>query len=179
MATLDWKKELIDQMDFAWEYHFLERMKGLTDAEFLWEPVEDTWTIHPGEHGNPPTVDPHEYVVPAPFTTIAWRMYHMTDFFTRRWVNHFGDPESDKMEAPITISASEAMENLRFAYERWKESLQAMPEERLGSRTGEAEGPYAEYPFTTLVLHISREFIHHSAECCLIRDLYRQRDTLG
>lgn len=179
MATLDWKKELVDQIDFAWNHHFRERMIGLTDEEFLWEPVADVWTVHPGKDGGAPSVDPHVHADPAPFTTIAWRMYHMTDFFTRRWVNHFGDPESDVLEAPVALSSAEAMENLRFAYERWKDALVHMPEERLGSRTGEAEGPYAEYPFATLVLHISREFIHHAAECCLIRDLYRQRGSLG
>lgn len=180
MATLDWKKELIDQIDFAWDYHFLERMKGLTDEEYLWEPVPDVWTVHSGDDGGGPTIDPQEHVIPAPFTTIAWRMHHMTDFFTKRWVNHFGDPESDAMDAPVTLSAEEAMANLTFAYGRWKRALEQMPEERLGEPTGMAEGAfYADYPFATLVLHISREFIHHSAECCLIRDLYRQRERVN
>lgn len=178
MATLDWKHELVDQIDFAFNYHFLDRMKGLTDEEYLWTPVADYWSVHPGD--SEPTINPQEHVDPAPFTTIAWRMHHMTDFLTKRWVNHFGDPESDVMDAPVTLSASEAMANLTFAYERWKESLQAMPEERLGQPTGMAEGAFfADYPFAALVLHISREFIHHSAECCLIRDLYRQRETLA
>lgn len=178
MATLDWKHELVDQIDFAFNYHFIHRMNGLTDEEYVWAPVADYWSIHPGDDG--PTVNSQEHVEPAPFTTIAWRMHHMTDFFTKRWVNHFGDPESDLMDAPVTLSASEAMANLTFAYERWKKSLQAMPEERLGQPTGMAEGAFfADYPFAALVLHISREFIHHSAECCLIRDLYRQRETLA
>jgi hypothetical protein len=28
----------------------------------------------------------------------------------------------------------------------------------------------------TSVLHINRELIHHGAEVCLLRDLFRQRD---
>ena len=179
MATLDWKHELVDQLDFAFNYHFLERMNGLTDEEYLWEPGAEVWTVHPDADGGEPTIDPQEQKDPAPFTTIAWRMHHMTDFFTKRWVNHFGDPETDALAAPVTLSASEAMANLAFAYGRWKDSLQAMPEERLGQPTGMAEGAFfADYPFAALVLHICREFIHHSAECCLIRDLYRQRDSL-
>lgn len=31
----------------------------------------------------------------------------------------------------------------------------------------------ADYPMAALVLHISREVIHHGAEICLLRDLYR------
>ena len=37
---------------------------------------------------------------------------------------------------------------------------------------GPAEGPYADYPFIALVLHINREMIHHGAEIACIRDLY-------
>jgi hypothetical protein len=40
---------------------------------------------------------------------------------------------------------------------------------------GTAEGPYAEYPFSSLVLHINREALHHGAEIALLRDLYRWR----
>lgn len=179
MPATDWKHELIEQMEFAWSYHFLQRMEGLTDEEYLWEPVADVWTIHPGKDGEEPTVDPQEYPDPAPFTTLAWRIHHMTDFFTKRWVNHFGDPNSDGSEPPVTLSAAEAMEHLTFAYGRWKNALQSMPESRLSEPCGPAEGPFAEHPFVALVLHISREFIHHSSECCLIRDLYRQRESLG
>ncbi|MBI5087435.1 MAG: hypothetical protein HZB15_00805, partial [Actinobacteria bacterium] len=38
---------------------------------------------------------------------------------------------------------------------------------------GPAEGPFAEYPMATLVLHISREVIHHGAEVLELRDLHR------
>jgi hypothetical protein len=36
-----------------------------------------------------------------------------------------------------------------------------------------AEGPWADSPYADLVLHINRELIHHGAEICLLRDLYR------
>jgi hypothetical protein len=34
---------------------------------------------------------------------------------------------------------------------------------------GRAEGPFAEYPMASLVLHINRGAIHHSAEVALLR----------
>lgn len=178
MPDVNWKSSLIDQADFAWEYMFVPRMEGLTDDEYLWAPVADMWTVHPGENGGSPTVDPHMRADPAPFTTIAWRMHHMTDIFTKRRVNHFGDPESEEMDAPVTLNAAEGMANLTHAYERWKAELDAMPVERLNTPCGPAEGPFAESPFADLVLHINREFIHHAAECALLRDLYRQRQSL-
>lgn len=178
MTHLDIRKELVDQMDFAWDYHFLHRMAGTTDAEYLGEPVSDVWTVHPGTDGGPATIDPQEHIVPAPFTTLAWRMHHMTDFFTKRWVNHFGDPATDVMDAPVVLTFEEALTNLTAAYERWKNALMTMPEVRLSAPCGPAEHHFADWPFASLILHISREFIHHAAECCLIRDLYRQKDSL-
>jgi hypothetical protein len=178
MPDVNWKSSLVDQMSFAWEYMFVERMEGLTDDEYLWAPVADVWTVHPGEGHAAPTIDLQRRVEPAPFTTIAWRMHHMADFFTKRRVNHFGDPASEKMDAPVTLSAGEGMANLTRAYERWKAELDAMPVERLSAPCGPAEGQFAESPFADLILHINREFIHHAAECALLRDLYRQRESL-
>jgi hypothetical protein len=43
----------------------------------------------------------------------------------------------------------------------------------LAEPLGPAEGPYAEHPMAALVLHISRELIHHGAEVLCLRDLYR------
>jgi hypothetical protein len=44
---------------------------------------------------------------------------------------------------------------------------------------GPAEGPFAEYPMASLVLHINREVIHHGAEISLLRDLYLNRDQIA
>ncbi len=178
MPEVNWKASLVDQMAFAWEYMFVARMEGLTDDEYLWAPVADVWTVHPGDGDAAPTIDPQRHVEPAPFTTIAWRMHHMADFFTKRRVNHFGDPAAEDMDAPVSLSAAEGMANLARAYERWKAELDAMPDDRLSAPCGPAEGPFAESPFADLVLHINREFIHHAAECALVRDLYRQKDSL-
>jgi len=43
----------------------------------------------------------------------------------------------------------------------------------LARAIGPAEGPWADYPMATLVLHINREMLHHGAEIALLRDLYR------
>jgi hypothetical protein len=176
MPDVDWKESLISQMSFAWEYMFVPRMEELADHEYLWAPVADVWSVHPGD---PPAIDPHRHADPAPFTTIAWRMHHMTDFFTKRRVNHFGDPDTEEMDAPVTLSAAEGMANLTHAYERWKGALDEMPDERLSAPCGPAEHHFSESPIADLILHINREFIHHAAECALLRDLYRQRDTLA
>ena len=43
--TVDWNHELRDQMELAWNYQFLPRMAGLTDEEYLWQPVPDCWSV--------------------------------------------------------------------------------------------------------------------------------------
>ena len=48
----------------------------------------------------------------------------------------------------------------------------------LAEPCGPAEGPFESYSMAALVLHISREAIHHGAEIALLRDLYVHRDAL-
>ena len=50
--------------------------------------------------------------------------------------------------------------------------VRSLDDADLAQPCGPAEGPYAEEPMTTLVLHINREVIHHGAEIALLRDLY-------
>jgi hypothetical protein len=178
MPEVNWKSSLVDQMSFTWEHMFVPRMDGLTDDEYLWAPVADVWTVHPGEGGAAPTIDPHQRADPAPFTTVAWRLHHMTDVFTKRWVYHFGHPGVDDLDAPVTLIATEGLANLTHAYERWKDALESISDERLSAPCGPAEHRFSEWPFADLILHINREFIHHAAECALLRDLYRQRESL-
>lgn len=179
MTTLDIRHELVDQMVFAWDYMLAPRLEGLTDEEYLWEPVADIWTVHAGENGEPAWADANDPADPPPFTTIAWRMWHMTDFFTRRWQGHFGGDDVAAESTPVGLTAADGLENLTHAYERWRDALLAMPAEKVAGATGMAEGEFfKDFPFATLMLHINREFIHHAAEVSLIRDLYRQRESL-
>ncbi len=57
--------------------------------------------------------------------------------------------------------------------------MRSLGDEGLSRPVGEAEGPFAAHPYTTLVLHIHREAIHHAAEILLLRDLYRSRPLTG
>src|SRR6266508_2732508 len=56
-----------------------QRLAGLTDDEYFWEPVPGCWTIHRDESGawisDYAQPDPD----PAPFTTIGWRLVHVAD----------------------------------------------------------------------------------------------------
>jgi hypothetical protein len=64
-------------------------LDGLTDPEYLWEPVDGCWSVRPRseQRTGPDSYRPQgdwgldiEYPdpKPSPFTTIAWRMTHLT-----------------------------------------------------------------------------------------------------
>ena len=61
----------------SWDYSagvLLDRLQGLTDDEYFWEPVPGCWTVTRDDEGWAATNDPE--ADPAPFTTIAWRLWH-------------------------------------------------------------------------------------------------------
>lgn len=186
LRTVDWTAALAEQLTWHWEHQARPGLDGLTDAELCWEPVPGCWNLRaralcttPASAGAGDVVI--EYAVPAPspppVTTIGWRLAHLTaGVFGARASAHFGPPG----EPPFgygtvhwSLRADEALALLDRQYERWIEGVATLGDEGLATACGEAEGPFAEHPMATLVLHIHREAIHHLAEVALLRDLYR------
>lgn len=159
-----------------WDYFagvLFDRLSGLTDEEYLWEPVTNCWTVRPTGDGRYMADWEWPAPDPAPFTTIAWRMSHIGGpVFGWRAANHFGDG----MDIEATLWPGTASDGIRFVedgYKAWLEGISAMSDQDLWRPVGEAEGSYAKEPFIGLILHLNREFFHHGAEVALLRDLYR------
>jgi hypothetical protein len=72
-------------------------------------------------------------------------------------------------------TAGEALGQLDDGYARWTDGVRGLRQDGLAAACGPAEGPFAERPMAALVLHISREVIHHGAEIALLRDLHARR----
>lgn len=163
---MDWNKQLTDQLDFHWKVQARPRLDGMTDEEYFWEPVPDVWTIHRDN-----TIDwQYPAPEPSPVTTIAWRMAHIIiGVFNMRTAAHFGGPPADHTTWQYAMTADGALEQLDDAYAAWMAGVRKAD---LSLPVGPAEGPFAEEPMATLVLHINREVIHHCAEIALLRDLY-------
>ncbi len=187
MATtatdIDWNHELVDQLDWHWQQHVRPRLDGLTDEEYLWEPVPG-WSVRRRHEarsrmaaGAGDTVADFDDPEPAapPFTTIAWRMGHLSiGVFGIRAANHFGDAGSvDYPSTDWPLDAAGGLALLDRHYDAWIDGVRSLGREGLDRRCGQYEGPFAEYPMAALVLHISREAIHHGSELCLLRDLHR------
>lgn len=166
---------LAEQLDFHWTSQLRPRLVGLTDEEYFWEPVRDCWTVHRDgaiDFAYPPPQ-------PEPVTTIAWRLAHViVGVFAMRNHSHFGGPPADYMTWPYATDADTALQQLDDAYRDWSDGVAKLSDADLARPVGPAEGPYADAPMTTLVLHINREVIHHGAEIALLRDLYTHKKEI-
>jgi hypothetical protein len=179
---MNWTSELLEQLTFHWDNQARPRLDGLSDDEYLWEPVPGAWSIRPRAEattamaaGGGDLVIDFEYPepTPTPVTTIAWRLGHViVGVFGARNAAHFGGPPVDYFTMDWPGDAASALALLDDAYARWVEGVRGLDESMLAKSVGEAEGIYADRPYSTLVLHIHREAIHHLAEVALLRDLY-------
>jgi DinB superfamily len=171
---VDWTTHLVDQLEFHWTAQLRPRLDGLTDDEYFWEPAPNAWSVRPRADGTF-TVDwAYPEPDPPPVTTIAWRLAHLiVGVFGMRAASHFGGPSVGYEACPGT--ADEALRQLDASHDAWIGGVRGLDANALARPVGPAEGPYAEMPMATLVLHINREAIHHGAEIALLRDLYRAR----
>lgn len=180
---IDWTHELVDQLERHWQGQLRPRLAGLTDDEYFWEPAPGAWSVRPrGTSGAPVQAGSGEFTIdfafpppePAPVTTIAWRLAHLVvGVFGARVGSHFGGPAHDYHGHDYAGTAAQALGQLDAVHDAWVAGVRALDDEALARPVGPAEGPFAEFPMATLVLHIHREAIHHGAEIALLRDLHR------
>jgi len=184
-TDLRWNPLLLDQLEWHWTSQLRPRLEGLTDEEYLWEPVPGCWNVRARGTGEAPvqagsgdfTIDfAFPEPEPAPVTTIAWRVGHLVvGVLGARVAAHFGGPPADYETWAYAGTASDALTQLDDGCRRWVEGVRGLGEDGLTRFCGPAEGPYAEAPLAALVIHIHREVIHHGAEIALLRDLYAHR----
>jgi hypothetical protein len=92
---------------------------------------------------------------------------------------HFGDGSVAYASIDWPLTAAGGLALVDHWYASWIGHLRALDADALAAPCGPSEGPYAAFPFAALILHISREVIHHGAEIALLRDLHRVRGGLG
>lgn len=187
--TTTWRDLLLGQLDFYWQAHLWPRLRGLTDQEYLWEPVEGAWSLRQNEDG----VVRIEAVVPEPpvppVTTIAWRIVHVgRDVLGKRARAFFGGSDAPAAAdmyddrhwpEPLPLTASGGLELLQQGYTRWRTGVAGLDDDRLLRPLGPRGGPFADDSMAALGMHLNRETMAHGAEICLLRDLYRAQVTQG
>jgi hypothetical protein len=161
----------------------------MDDAEYLWEPVPECWTIRlvDGRWQGDVGPDGTEFSAPdpPPFTTIAWRLWHLGAADLPGW------PPADVPDGPSFVTAwfqtppscevgavgaaDEAVALLDRNWERFATRVGQFSDEELAAPMGPAAGQWADASLHGLLLHVVDELIHHGAEVALLRDLYARR----
>ncbi len=184
MATI--KRELVGLSDSVWQ-RTSARVEGLGDDEYFWEPAPGCWTIRQRDGGTWMADWPLPRPDPEPVTTIAWRLWHLTDMYGENrapeWLDvpPQGDPIGlDDPSSGPAATAADAVALLGRAHDRWDAHIALVSEEQLGEKVGSAAGPgFADRTRAEYVLHMLDEFIHHGAEIALLRDLWRWQHTVA
>jgi DinB family protein len=172
---------LVTAFDHVWN-RFGERLAGLDDDEYFWEPVAGCWSLRPDDKGRwhvdgagaSPPPDP------APLTTIAWRVAHIAGQTVAGFAERLF-PRTAPGAASLGLPTSVAVipDYLATTYAPWRTGMAELPDERWAAALGPKWGLYADSTTTDLVLHVFDEVVHHAAEVALLRDLYLRRDELS
>ncbi|MFE6709842.1 DinB family protein [Streptomyces sp. NPDC057695] len=195
---------LIEQFDFARE-RLTARMAGpvmdsgdgtetkvgtMTDEEYLWEPVTDCWSVRPrangpgsratflagaGEWGRDAASYPHPW--PPPFTTLAWRLSHLSEMMFLRADHTAGSRTLTRDDYVVSGDVAGALASFDAGATAWRKALQSVDDPALDT-VGFCTYPHgsdAEEPFLDIVWWVNQELLHHGAEIALLRDLYRAR----
>ena len=180
---MKWNPLVREQVAWIWQRTWRPRLEGLTDEQYLWEPTPGAWSVRPrAEATTAMAAGAGDLVIdfaypepdPPPVTTIAWRLGHIiVGVLAMRVAGHFGGPPVDYGSHHYAPTAREALAQLDTAYAAWTAGVRDLGEAGLAEPCGPSEGPFADEPMGTLVLHINRELLHHGAEIALLLDLHR------
>lgn len=182
---MDWVRAIVvDQLGFYWDHSLWPRLQGLTDDEYLWEPVPGAWSVRVGADGIPALDGRGEAEPdPPPVTTIAWRLVHISaGIFSTRASTFFGDGSVpadadmfDERHWPdrLPATAADALDTLDRSYRWWRDGLLSMDEQAFVRPLGPRGSFFRDAPMAALALHLNREVMHHGGEIGLLRDLYR------
>lgn len=170
----EFKGDLINLADFAFQ-RLRGRVAGLGDEEYLWEPVAGCWSVRRGDDGVWRADVAEPAPEPPPFTTVAWRIWHITDTLAAdRNATWLGvTPSPGGLPGGAAGTAAEALDRLDDAYERFRGHVGGVDEGTLGHAIGAIGGPYRHSTRAAFILHELDELVHHAAEVALLRDLYR------
>lgn len=122
VQEIDWTAQLVEQLDWHWQHQLRPRLDGMSDGEYTWEPVEGCWSVRPrGSSSAPVQAGSGAYTidfaipepVPAPVTTIAWRLGHLlVGVLGARLAAHFAGEPADYFSYDYPGTASEALVRL-------------------------------------------------------------------
>ena len=186
MTTPPRLTQLLAQFDFARE-RLADRLVGLTDDEYLWEPVPGCWSIRRKTDGPAPgatrLLGTGEWGLdaarpapePPPFTTLAWRLGHLSDGLAQRADHTVGTHSVTRDDYRYSGEAVGALVAFAEAADAWRAALTSADDSALDQvgRSSFPGGLDPTLPFIEIVWWVNQEVLHHGGEIALLRDLYR------
>ena len=200
IAMTVFKEQLLSLSDHSFK-RTRRRLDGLTNEEYLWEPVSNCWTVRQMPDGS---FAGDWAILPSgsgPFTTIAWRLLYLINCYgsdrNAFWLELEpidGPGAKLDLRGPATVpsdrgfdkdmpshlqfvpgTAAAALDMLDGAHDVWRRYLTTVTEESLSDPLSPHAGQWAGEPRVSFVLHMLDEFIHHGAEISVLRDLFRSQ----
>ncbi len=156
----------------------LARLDGLGQEEFEWGPPGTTWAVRRLDDGTVRVdwADPDP--VPAPVTTIGWRIWHIAvDCLDSYSARLFGVTGSGLSGTAFVADVDEARALLGRSMAVFRTGVAELGDGGLWDDLGPAWGPYATSSKLALALHALDEVAHHGGELGLLRDLYAAQPT--
>src|SRR4029077_14610344 len=155
MTDVDWNFQLAEQLDWHWRGQLRQRLNGLTDEEYRWEPVPGAWNVRPRGTGTAPiAVGGGEVTIhlampepaPPPVTTIAWRLGHLVvGVLGVRVASHFGGPPVHYATLCDPGDAATPLAQRDAASAGWIAGVRVLDPDELAKPCGPAEGPWADH----------------------------------
>jgi DinB superfamily len=166
---------LLEAFDGVWS-GVVERLVGLDDAEYLWEPVDGCWSVRRRADGSVTVDRDDKHATPAPVTTIAWRTWHLAvDCLDSYSTQLFGRTGASFAGLAWTTDVAEARAAMDAAWAVFRAGVAGWSDDGYWTLLGPGWGPFARHNLLDLALHAFHEVVHHTAEIALLRDLYGAR----
>jgi hypothetical protein len=162
----------------------------MRDEEYQWEPVPGCWSVRRRAGGPGPRatelIGAGEWGLdltwpppwPPPFTTIAWRLGHLSSMLALRADHMAGTHSRTDDDYVFSGFAAEGIAAFDSAVMGWREVLTGVTGDAALDEVGRSTYPYGSDPEDRLVdtiWWVNQEVLHHGAEIALLRDLFREQ----
>jgi hypothetical protein len=165
--------ELLNPLLAQWDTALamiLDRLDGLDDAEYRWQPTPDAVDLVDDGNGAMTYVEGAR----GSTRTIAWTLAHLADMCWLRADYTTGEKNRPFENVPFPSTASAALDELRAAAARWRAAVADANAEQAVQvgYSGYPVGMDPDLPFVDIVWWMNRELIAHGADAATVRDLY-------
>ena len=152
-----------------------ERLTGLADEEYLWQPSEKVLTVRPDAGGSKPDafgLPPTGEVEPP--RTLAWLLGHLGAGSYLRADYLVGDHRLTEADLTWPLTAHEGIEFMTGGLRAWREGLDQMTEVDLDTvgRSAFPHGLDPQLALIEIVWWVNKDLVFHAGEIWYVRDLY-------